>query len=129
MSPKIKGALVLTAVFALGGITGGGVTSLLALRRLHALIDAPPSTARARVFMAALDRDVHLDREQRERIRHILKTSTQETRDANKSCIAAVKSARLRTLDEVRAALRADQQPGFDRFRERVEKRAGKDDE
>ena len=46
-SPRIKAALVLAAVFALGAFAGGAVGRVTALRELGRAMAGPPAEARA----------------------------------------------------------------------------------
>jgi len=122
VSPNTKGALVLVAVYVLGGITGAAVVRVVTGRVVHSLLDAPPAVARQRLFMRALDREVHLEPGQRERIRAILRVRDGELRDNNRECAPKAKTIRMKALGEVREIMRPDQIPGFERFAENAER-------
>jgi uncharacterized membrane protein len=121
VSPRLKSALVLAGVFLLGVITGVFTVRLTAARRVHALLDAPPHLARARVFLIALDREVHLDGEQRDAIRKILDAQEPEVREIRRSVAPRLAALRGRATGEIQGVLRPDQKEGFRRFLDKQE--------
>jgi hypothetical protein len=124
MSPRLKSIAVLLGVFALGGVTGGGVVRLVTLRRFHAMLDAPPMIVRQKAFIAALSRDVDLDDQQLDEVRRIVQTHEPELREIRRSIGPKTAQLRARTLEDVRRVIRPDQAAKFQRFVERQEKRA-----
>ena len=120
MSPRLASALVLAGVFVLGGVAGSGVTRYFGARREHALHEGAPPMRRHRAFIRALDRDVGLDRAQRRQVRAILASHEPEVREIRR----ALAPLRRQAFEELRAVLRRDQQPGFQRFIDRQDARA-----
>lgn len=122
MTPTVKSGLVLAAVFFFGGVTGSGLTRFLAGKKVHDMLNAPAGIARQRLYIATLDREVHLDKEQRQKIRGILQASEGELREANRECVPKQRNIRKKTLEEVRGVMRKDQLDGFEQFADKVEK-------
>ncbi|MEO5730615.1 MAG: hypothetical protein ABI134_15410 [Byssovorax sp.] len=124
MSPRVQALLLLTAVFVLGAITGGAMTRSLAGRNLRGLVGGPRQLAGERAFLAALDRDVHLDPPQRAAASAIFAAQEPDAQEIRRSVAPRIAALRLRTADDVRRLLRPDQLEGFRRFMIRQEAHA-----
>jgi len=124
MSPRMQALLLLAGVFFLGAITGGAVTRSLAGRNLRGLVGGPPQLAGERAFLAALDRDVHLDPPQKAAVSAIFAAQEPEAQEIRRSVAPRIAALRLRTADDVRRALRPEQLEGFRRFMIRQEAHA-----
>jgi Spy/CpxP family protein refolding chaperone len=131
ISPRLRAVGTLVAVFACGAATGAGVTRYTTSRSMHHLLDAPPTEARRRAMVWALDRKISLTSEQRERIEAILAAHSGEF-----SAIALRTEPELAPLmdrveSEIRATLTPEQQPKFDelsaKFKERRRRSLGID--
>jgi hypothetical protein len=124
MSPRIQSILVLIGVFALGGVTGGALTRFYGVRHApRASFESPPLVMRQRAFIAALDRDVNLEDDQRDEIRAIMSEHEPEIRDIRRLVGPRVRALRAAALDEIRRVMRPDQLPRFQRFVERHDPR------
>jgi hypothetical protein len=130
--PRLRAAGTLLAVFALGAATGSAATRYHASRSLHHLLDAPPSEARRRAIVWALDRQLSLSSDQRERIEAILAAHSGELSAIARRTEPELSPIMARIEEEMRATLRPDQQGKFDtlaaRFKDRHRRALGLDD-
>ena len=129
ISPRLRAVATLVAVFACGAATGAAVMRYTASRSIHHLLDAPPTEARRRAMVWAIDRKLSLSSEQRDRIEAILAAHSGEF-----TAIALRTEPQLAPLmaqveSEIRATLTPDQQPKFDalatKFKERRRRALG----
>jgi len=109
---KLKVFILFLAVFALGSVAGGTIDRFLGSRA--SATSRPPSIRDGEPYLAVLDSQLHLTREQAAEMRSILN----ETRDEYKALCGAVKprynDVRDRARTRLRALLSPDQQAGFD---------------
>lgn len=124
MSPRVQAMLLLVGVFVLGMITGGALTRSVTMRGLRDLVAGQQPLAGESAFIAALDRDVHLDAPQRARVSAIFAAQEPEAQEIRRSVAPRIAALRLRTAEDVRRELRPDQLEGFRRFLIRQEARA-----
>jgi hypothetical protein len=120
MSPRFQSILVLVGVFTLGGVTGGSLTRFYGARRTQrSLNEATPPVFRQRVFIEALDRNVHLDDDQLDEVRAIMREHEPEIREIRRIIGPRTRALRAAALDEIRRVMRPDQLPRFQRFVDR----------
>ncbi len=124
MSPRVQAMLLLVGVFVLGMITGGALTRSVTMRGLRDLVAGQQPLAGESAFIAALDRDVHLDAPQRARVSAIFAAQEPEAQEIRRSVAPRIAALRLRTAEDVHRELRPDQLEGFRRFLIRQEARA-----
>jgi Spy/CpxP family protein refolding chaperone len=131
ISPRLRAAATLFAVFALGAATGSAGTHYASSRSLHHFLDAPPSEARRQAMVWALDRHLSLSKEQRERIEAILAAHSGEISAVARRNEPELAPVMDRIHAEMRATLTPEQQPKFDalmaKFRERRRRALGID--
>ena len=121
MTPRIKAALVLVGVFALGGAAGVGASRAYLFHQLRATVDAPPGEARARFRLQAMKRHLDLSSEQLTKIEAILHDAEAERERRMSTCRPALDELRERTDAQILEILSPDQR---DRYRE-LESRGG----
>jgi hypothetical protein len=130
MSPRLQSIVVLVGVFALGGVTGGALTRFYGARRTqHSIFEASPPILRQRAFVAALDREVTLDDDQRDEVRAIIREHEPEIREIRRMIGPRSRALRAAALDEIRRVMRPEQLPRFQRFVERQDARVRKFEE
>jgi hypothetical protein len=130
MSPRIQSVLVLVGVFVLGGVTGGALTRFYGAHRTQrSLFETSPMVLRQRAFVAALDRDVHLEDDQLDAIRAIMAEHEPEIRELRRIIGPRTRALRAAALEEIRRVMRPDQMPRFQRFVERQDTRFHRFDE
>ncbi len=131
ISPRLRAAGTLLAVFALGAATGSAATRYHSSRSLHHFLDAPPSEARRRAIVWALDRHLSLSSEQRERIEAILAAHSPELTAIARRNEPELAPIMDRIQEEMRATLTPEQQGKFDslasHFKERRRRSLGVD--
>jgi Spy/CpxP family protein refolding chaperone len=131
ISPRLRAAAALLVVFGLGVATGSAGTRYSAARSLHHFLDAPPSEARRRAIVWALDRHLSLSSEQRDRIEAILASHSPELTAIARRTEPELTPIMDRIEQEMRATLTPDQQGKFDtlaaRFKERRRRSLGVD--
>lgn len=124
MSPRLASALVLAGVFLFGAVTGGGVARFAGDRARPGGGEGAPLVMRQKALLRALDRDVGLERGQREQVRAILASHDGEFREIRRSLRPRAAKVRRQVLDEVRGVMRRDQLDAYQRFVDRQEARA-----
>jgi hypothetical protein len=130
MSPRIQSIFVLVGVFVLGGVTGGSLTRFYGAHRTQrSLAEASPPVFRQRVFIEALDRNVHLDDDQLDEVRAIMHEHEPEIREIRRIIGPRTRALRAAALDEIRRVMRPDQLPRFQRFVDKQDARFHKFDD
>jgi hypothetical protein len=124
VTPRTKSALVLAAVFALGAIAGGGLATARTSRRMRDLFEGPPVALRQRAVLRILEREVDLDGDQEQRIAAIVARYDGEARDLRREIAPRAAAVRGRLVGELRGVMRPEQLAGFQRFADRMERRA-----
>jgi hypothetical protein len=120
--------LVLTGVFALGAVTGGGVVLYEAQHRIQGLMDKSPSEARREAILQLMRRKVGLDETQMEAVRRILIAHDPELREIRRSMAPQLGVVHKQVFAEVRRVLREDQLPQLDRLAARMDRWTRPDD-
>jgi hypothetical protein len=128
VSPKLQGALVLVAVFALGTVTGGGVVFYAAQHRIHSLLDKSPGEARREAIVGMMRRRLNLEGRQVDAVRGILIGHEAEFREIHRTIAPQMGELRKHVFAEVRGVLREDQLPQLDRLAAHWEKWTRPDD-
>ncbi len=126
MNPRTQSILVLTGVFALGGVTGSALTRFAVARHKP---DAAPLVIRQKQFIAALDREVTLEDDQRAQVRAIMQEHEPEIREIRHLIGPRIRMLRNTALDEIRHVMRPDQLPRFQRFVDRQDARFHRGDD
>jgi hypothetical protein len=123
MSPRVKSALVLGAVFLLGAVAGGGLATARSARRMQEMVEAPPGAFRQRAILRGLERAVDLDEAQREQVVAILERHAGEAEEMRRELKPRLGELQIQTLEEIRRLMRPEQLPRFERFVERAKAR------
>ncbi len=113
-SARAKAAAVLAAVFVLGGVAGGAVGRITALREMGRMMEGPPPEARARFRLEAMRRHLALRDEQVARVQAIMSEADTERDRLMETCGPGLDDLRRRTDARLRAVLDEDQQKRFD---------------
>jgi Spy/CpxP family protein refolding chaperone len=131
ISARLRAAGALLVVFALGAATGSAATHYRAARSLHHFLDAPPSEARRKAIVWALDHHLSLSSEQRTQIEAILAAHSPELTAIARRNEPELSPIMDRMQDEMRATLTPRQQAKFDslttHFRDRRRRALGLD--
>lgn len=119
LAPAPRGARwkavgVLAAVFLLGGVAGGAVGRMSAIRDFGRVMQGPPAEARARFRMEALRRHLDLSEDQVARIRAITEEADAERDKLMASCSPGLEDLRQRTDARVREVLSDAQRKRLD---------------
>jgi hypothetical protein len=124
MSPRVQSVLVLVGVFVLGSVTGGALTRFYGARHAqHSPFETSPLVMRQRAFIAAPDREVRLEDDQRDEIHAIMVEHEPEVREIRRLVGPRVRTLRAAALDEIRRVMRPEQMPRFQRFVEKHDAR------
>ncbi len=123
ISPRLRAAGTLLAVFALGAATGGAVVRYTTTRSIHHLLDAPPGEARRRAMLWALDRKLSLTDAQRDRIEGILTAHAGEYAAIHRRTEPEMAALRARVEGEIREVLTPDQKGKFDELAAKLKAR------
>ena len=123
ISPRLRAAATLLAVFALGTATGAAGSRYATSRSLHHLLDASPHEARRRAMLWALDRKLSLSGEQHERIEAILAAHNAEFAAIARRSEPELAPIMDRIEVEIRATLTPDQQGKFDELAAKMKER------
>jgi hypothetical protein len=123
ISPRLRAAATLIAVFALGAATGAAVTRYTTSRSVHHFLDASPSEARRQAMVWALDRKLSLSGEQRERIEAILAAHNPEFAAIARRTEPELNPLMDRVHAEIRATLTSEQQGKFDELATKLKER------
>jgi Spy/CpxP family protein refolding chaperone len=123
ISPRLRAAATLLAVFALGAATGSAGTRYASMRSLHRFLDAPPSEARHRAMLWALDHHLSLSSEQRGRIDAIFAAHSGELAAIARRNEPELAPVMARIHEEIRATLTPEQQPKFDALTTKLRER------
>ncbi len=127
MTSKTKGYLVLAVVFVLGAAAGGGAMFAYSDQRHAALLREDGKEFESR-RLHALSRKLDLDADQESRIRTILQTDRDDSRQLSRAmlqrCGQPLRDHKTKVDADIRAVLRPDQQARYDKLvaerRERV---------
>lgn len=115
MNARVAGVAVLTAVFALGAVAGGG-GAYAWLRRDEAAGERPGMRDPRR--LRALERELDLTETQRAQVRAVLERSSEQRRALTQQmferCGAEVRAQHDQVSAEIRTLLTPEQQPRFD---------------
>jgi hypothetical protein len=114
-----KAALVLVAVFLLGGVTGLTVGRMGAERDFGRMMGGPPGEARSRFRVEAMRRHLGLRDDQVTRLRAILEEAEAERDQAVGPCAKTLEDLRQRTEKRVREVLDDEQKKRFDEMQAR----------
>ena len=127
MNAKLKGALVLVGVFALGALAGGAGMRIWMQQERAEEITQGPGRRFERHHLRALERTLNLTREQRDQIEAIMQKYRPERnrllRELSDNCGAPMKEHKQKIDSEIRALLNPDQQQRFDALLETQGKR------
>lgn len=124
-SPRLKAALVLAAVFALGGFAGVAVGRVSALRELRQTMDAPPAEARTQFRLDAMRRRLDLSDDQLTRLRAIMSEADSERDTLMAKCGPGMDDLRKRTDERVREVLTEEQRKRFEEMEQRRGRHSG----
>lgn len=123
MSPKLKTILVISAVFALGAVSGGAGTYTAVQKDLEHKFKGPPGKSRHKFRMESMSRRLDLTPDQRSQIEAIFAKRHEEMDAAREKCAPQMKELREKTDAEIRTLLRPNQQQKFDAYLEERKKR------
>ncbi len=123
ISPRLRAAATLIAVFALGAATGAAGMRYVTYRSVHRFLDAPPWEARRRAMMWAIERNLTLTGDQRTRIEAILAGHGPELAAIARHSEPEVEALTDRIHAEIRATLTPDQLAPFDELAARIKER------
>lgn len=115
MNSKLKAALVLVGVFALGGVAGAAGSRAYVLHRFRSSMDAPTPEARAHFRVEAMKRHLDLSDDQVTKIETIFKEADGERDKRMSACQPGMDQLRKDTEAKILDVLRPDQR---DRFKE-----------
>jgi hypothetical protein len=116
---RLFAVVLLLCVFALGGVTGIGITRAYMLRELRSAMGGPPSESRAHFRLEAMRRRLDLDDSQVEQLEVVLRESEAERDRLMEPCRAGLDDLRERTDARVLAVLRPDQRARFEELGDR----------
>lgn len=112
---RTKAALLLAAVFLLGGMSGVVVGRVTAMREVRRAMGGPPGE-RARFRFEAMRRHLDLRDDQAERVKAILDEADGEREALLGSCGPGLEGLRARTHEKIRALLDEEQKRRLDDF-------------
>ncbi len=115
MSPKLKAALVMAGVFALGGVAGAAGSRAYVLHRFRSNIEAPTPEARSRFRLEAMKRHLDLSDDQVTKLDAIFRDADAERDKRMEACRPGMEALRGEMDAKIMQVLRPDQQ---ERFRE-----------
>lgn len=113
---RLKAAVVLAAVFVLGGAAGAAVGRITAIRELRHMMEGPPGESRARFRVEAMRRHLELSDEQVTRIQSVMSDTDAERDRLMASCGPGLDDLRKRTDARVREILSEEQRRRFDQL-------------
>ncbi len=122
---RLQLGAALTAMFALGGVTGAAAWHALGARAAIDLFDAAHTGSRHGVFVWSLERKLDLRAEQRRAIEAILEDYDREVDALRPPVDPRVAARKEKMRADVRAALDPEQQPAFDRLIAELDKARG----
>jgi hypothetical protein len=123
ISPRLRAAGTLVAVFALGAATGAAGMRYTTSRSVHHFLDAPPGETHRRAMMWALERHLTLSADQRTRIEAILASHSPELAAIARRTEPELDAVTDRIHAEIRATLTPDQLAPFDELAARIKER------
>jgi Spy/CpxP family protein refolding chaperone len=123
---RFKAIGILVAVFLLGGVAGGASMRVHMLSQWSDTMRAPPTKARARWRLDAMQRHLDLSDEQRSKLETILTESAEEREQLTDDCRPALDALRERTDARIREVLTPEQQTKHQEMMERMRERRGK---
>jgi hypothetical protein len=132
MNPNIrkKAAIWLALVFVLGTATGGVFGYSLARRSYAATKTVAPSEAERRAKkLADMTQAIGLTSEQAQKAEGIIKNAQSEIRGIRDKSDADVDVVRMRTRDEMRSYLTAEQKPKFEQYVQKLDEERKKQKE
>lgn len=132
MNPDIrkKAAIWLAVVFIIGTATGGVFGYSLARRSYAATKTVAPSEAERRAKkLGEMTREIGLTAEQAQKADGVIKEAQTEIRGIRDKSEADVDVVRMRTRDEMRAFLTAEQKPKFEAYVRRMDEERKKQKE
>jgi Spy/CpxP family protein refolding chaperone len=128
--PKQRGRLqaiaVLLGIFLLGGGAGAAAQRAMMLRDLRHSMGGPPTKARARWRLEAMDRRLDLSDEQRSKLETILTESHEERHRVMGECKPAMDELRKKTDARIAEVLTAEQKKKHDAFMTKLRERRGR---
>jgi hypothetical protein len=113
---KARAALALAGMFALGGLTGAGLTRWMHLRGALAYLDAAPDEGPRRALETALRHRLGLDDVQSQRLHEILRVQAEGQRGLRRRVEPEARALRMNTAARIREVLRPEQVREFDRL-------------
>jgi hypothetical protein len=117
-----KAAIWLVLVFVLGTATGGVFGYSLARRSYAATKTVVPSEAERRAKkLAEMTQEIGLTADQAQKADGVIKEAQTEIRAIRDKSEADVDVVRMRTRDEMRTFLTADQKPKFEQYVQRID--------
>jgi hypothetical protein len=119
VTPKQKGTAALVAAFVLGGISGGAIGRLTAVRDFERMMGGPPREARARFHMQGMRRHLGLSDAQADKIQAIMDEADAQRDKLVEPCEPGLDDLRERTDARVRAVLDEDQRRELDALQAR----------
>jgi Spy/CpxP family protein refolding chaperone len=126
-SAKLKGGLVLVGVFVLGTLAGGAATRAWMQRDYAEQLSGHAGERLARRHLRALERELDLTDEQRQRVREIIEKYRPEGETVMntlaESCGAPLREHKAKVDAEIRAVLNPEQQKRFDALLEKQRER------
>jgi hypothetical protein len=125
-----KAAIWLALVFVLGTATGGVFGYSLARRSYAATKTVVPSEAERRAKkLAEMTQEIGLTADQAQKADGVIKEAQTEIRAIRDKSEADVDVVRMRTRDEMRAFLAAEQKPKFEAYVQRMDEERKKQKE
>ena len=124
MKSKLSIALVLVAMFVLGGISGAALMQARIAHRIQARLMAREEAPNVTAFASALEIKLHLNSEQRAKVAEILRAHQPELAALMRSVEPQAQAIREQQWREIRPILDPEQQKAFDELmREQVTRR------
>lgn len=109
-------------VFVLGALAGSLVTYKTYQHRVEGIMKGEPRTMRE-FIVRRLDRELHLDANQREQLRAIVEETHGEIKKVRKQTRPQIEEILSRSQEKVRALLRPDQREKYEKLMEERKKK------
>jgi hypothetical protein len=122
MKSKTSAALLLVAIFGLGGIAGG-VTHYLYLNHFISTAPPRPRVPNSHDIVEEMAQQLKLDAKQKEELRGMIQQSRDRYRALSRQFQPQYDKIRTETNDAIRNILNADQRKNFDETLEKMDSR------
>ena len=114
-----KAVAAVLLIFLLGAASGGLIAHLVYQKRIEGVVRGGPG-AMTEMILARMDRELKLDRAQREAIRTIVEETHQEMRQIRRQMHPQMRQILAKSEARIRELLRPDQRQAFEQI---IEKR------